>query len=235
MKKILLFLGVNLCIGFAIAQQPSELMDNNWYIDHIVLDGISYQSPIVGLPGGVDTNIDFFADEAFAVIDPESDSFFALIEYDTNDPIFTFTEPGITLPGCQNYCEFAGLYFELLAGDFVEVVFEYQIIIIDSGDMILTITRSDGSMVSYLDYPPLGIDDLALTKVSVYPNPVSNVLFIASEITIETLTVFSISGKLVLELRNIDNSLDVSGLPQGIYFLKLTSEYGKAVQKFIKE
>jgi len=123
-----------------------------------------------------------------------------------------------------------------LFGDGENVLFAYEILITDSGELYLTITDEVGNYAFYQDTPIFGVNDLVQSKSIVYPNPVSDVLFISSEkITIEYLSVFSISGKLVLEQRNIDNSIDVSALPPGMYFLEVTSENDKAVQKFIKE
>jgi len=235
MKKILLSVVIVLTFPAGYAQ-PTDLGDPDWYIDYIVLDGITHESPINVMGGPIVPNIVFEETIAYAIVDPESDSFFSDITYDVNDPEFTFINPAITLPGCKQYCDFASKYFQLLFGDGENVLFAYEILITDSGELYLTITDEVGNYAFYQDTPIFGVNDLVQSKSIVYPNPVSDVLFISSEkITIEYLSVFSISGKLVLEQRNIDNSIDVSELPQGMYFLKLTSEYGKAVQKFIKE
>lgn len=46
--------------------------------------------------------------------------------------------------------------------------------------------------------------------------------------------IFSMSGKKVLEVSNIENSINVSLLSNGIYFLKIISSEGRDFQKFIK-
>jgi Secretion system C-terminal sorting domain len=234
MRKLVLSVIIVLTFPAGYAQPP-DLGDPDWYIDYIVLDGITHESPITAMGGFINPNLVFEVNMAYGIVDPESDSFFAMVSYDPVNPEFTFTEPAITLPGCQAYCQFAIVYFELLAGDYIEVNFSYEIVDNGNDTQRLTIIRADGNIAVFNDFPPLGIDDLALTRVSVYPNPVSNDLFISSEITIESISVFSISGKKVMEQKNIDNSIDVSALPQGMYFLELISENGKAVQKFIKQ
>jgi len=233
MKKILLWVVIVLSFTAGYAQPP-DLGDPDLYIDYIVLDGITHESPITVMGGVINPNLVFEVDMAYGIVDPESDSFFAMVSYDPVNPEFTFTEPAITLPGCQAYCQFAIVYFELLAGNFIEVNFSYEIVDNGNDTQTLTITRADGNIAVFNDFPPLAVDDLVLTKVSIYPNPASNILFISSEITINNLSVFSISGKKVLEQKNIDNSIDISSLPAGMYFLEITSENGKAVQKFIK-
>ena len=72
-------------------------------------------------------------------------------------------------------------------------------------------------------------------NITVYPNPVTETLFISSEgITIEKIKVYSISGQIILSSENVQNSIDVSGLSEGLYFLEIFSSEGKSILKFIK-
>jgi len=81
------------------------------------------------------------------------------------------------------------------------------------------------------------VDDFSADVFSVYPNPVSNTLFISSENTlIKSLSVYSVLGEKVIKVNtNEFNSLDVSSLSEGLYFLKITTSEGKSIQKFIKK
>lgn len=70
---------------------------------------------------------------------------------------------------------------------------------------------------------------------TIYPNPTSEVLFITSNgATIENISVYNTLGQKVLQPAPINNSINVSVLQKGIYFIELTTENAKAVQKFIK-
>lgn len=74
--------------------------------------------------------------------------------------------------------------------------------------------------------------------VSVYPNPVSDVLHfdIKNESTIEKAVLFDISGRAVREYNDISNNvLSVSDLQSGTYILKLVSNKGVFTQKVIKK
>jgi serine protease AprX len=74
--------------------------------------------------------------------------------------------------------------------------------------------------------------------VSIYPNPVTNVLnFVTQENTIlSQVSVLDISGKEIIKNNSIsNNSLDVSSLQAGVYFIKFTSEDKSTTKKFIKE
>ncbi len=81
----------------------------------------------------------------------------------------------------------------------------------------------------------LDIAEKLKLKIAMYPNPVSEKLFIASEgIAIEKIKVYSVGGKQVIETSVSENCIDVSNLSEGLYFIEISSLEGKSVQKFIK-
>lgn len=221
------------CLGYG---QPSDLTDSDWYIDLVYVAGLEYESPIHPSSGILNPNIEFLANKVYAVIDPESDSFFGTIDYDVQDQRFTITEPAITLPGCQIYCDFAGKYFELLFGDGIEIVFDWAIILMDGGEKALHITRSDGSYALFNDHPPLSIDEQQKTKIMLVPNPVIDILHISSEdFVVEEIYIYDLTGKRYTEILQNESYLDVSSLLKGMYFLELNTTHGRTILKFIKE
>jgi len=88
----------------------------------------------------------------------------------------------------------------------------------------------------FKDYP-LSINENNFQKnLSLFPNPVKDLLFIASEgITIEKISVYSISGQRIQTFELSNQSIDVSNLAPGMYFLEISSSEGKSVQKFVKK
>ena len=66
----------------------------------------------------------------------------------------------------------------------------------------------------------VGIDEL-ITNVSIYPNPTSGVLHIQSELPIAFATVYNSIGKKI-QVRLIDNELDLSQLSNGVYIVQLS-------------
>lgn len=234
MKKLLLvicFIGI---ANNTYAQDPA-LLDNEWFIDYFELDGVTYNNPIVNAIGIINSNMAFEADQAYAIMDPESDSFFAEVIYDAEDPAFTFINMGITLPGCYAWCEFASKYFEFLIGDFIEADFTYEIITNGDGTLTLIMTRDDGNFAVFQDSKILGLNDNALSPVRLFPNPTTDLLFIDSQLDMtEQLTIFDRTGRQVLQQTPQRNSIDVSILSQGLYFLEITSGDLKTIQKFIK-
>ncbi len=77
----------------------------------------------------------------------------------------------------------------------------------------------------------------AAADVSVWPNPVQDVLNIQSADAVESVEVFNLSGQNVLNVRLLGNlSLDVSSLNAGIYVVKVNFAAGNsAFSKFIKK
>ena len=89
--------------------------------------------------------------------------------------------------------------------------------------MILTITGA-------------GLDDLSEMGISIQPNP-SNGLFsiMNSEQVNLTGSITDGSGRVIYsaDLNSLENTIDISNVARGIYYLKLSSlNYSKVVQIF---
>ncbi|MBO5956795.1 MAG: choice-of-anchor J domain-containing protein [Bacteroidales bacterium] len=71
----------------------------------------------------------------------------------------------------------------------------------------------------------------------IYPNPVNDRLYIETQtLTIEIYDVYGRIQKLRnSETQKLRNSIDVSNLKSGVYFVKVVTENGEAVQRFIKK
>lgn len=77
-----------------------------------------------------------------------------------------------------------------------------------------------------------------LNKISLYPNPANDLLnIVATDIMIEGYNIFDIQGRLIKEFNssNSINQIDISSLETGVYLLKLKSEFGEVVKRFIKK
>ncbi|MBU8882295.1 T9SS type A sorting domain-containing protein [Kaistella sp. DKR-2] len=85
--------------------------------------------------------------------------------------------------------------------------------------------------------PTLGTSAADLTQlISVYPNPVTDVLKIASKEKVLNLQVYAADGKLVnIQPNRSLDQLEVSQLPAGLYVLKITTGKGEKQVKFIKK
>lgn len=85
--------------------------------------------------------------------------------------------------------------------------------------------------------PTLGTSAADLTQlISVYPNPVTDVLKIASKEKVLNLQVYAADGKLMSLKHNPSlDQLEVSQLPSGTYVLKIITSKGEQQVKFIKK
>ncbi len=83
----------------------------------------------------------------------------------------------------------------------------------------------------------LSIDQLEVTKFSLFPNPAKDAINITANSEIESVRIFDITGKLVLTVKDvIDNKISVNELRTGVYLVNLTFENGNKVSKrLIKE
>lgn len=83
----------------------------------------------------------------------------------------------------------------------------------------------------------LSNSDFSKSKISLYPNPVNEILNLdLSNIeTIENLTIYDVTGKNVLEIKDISNhQIDVSSLEKGVYFIDIKTQNGSFKEKFVK-
>ena len=71
--------------------------------------------------------------------------------------------------------------------------------------------------------------------IALWPNPTKAILNINSLFndTISIVKIYDLQGKLVMEFSN--NSINVSALSNGLYFVKIVTDKGEQTKKFLKE
>lgn len=70
-------------------------------------------------------------------------------------------------------------------------------------------------------------------KITIYPNPTSNDIFVEVQEQLLNLELYTINGQKILQTQ--ENTLQMSSLPQGIYLLKVYTANGVAQEKIIKQ
>jgi hypothetical protein len=83
----------------------------------------------------------------------------------------------------------------------------------------------------------LGIaDEAVFNQLIIYPNPVANLLHIKTPLTVDVreIVIFNTLGQ-VEKISAPTQSLDVSDLNEGLYFLKIKTDKGPIHQVFLKE
>jgi len=90
-----------------------------------------------------------------------------------------------------------------------------------------------GILNFYKTYQTLGIKDINKISVKIYPNPARDFIHITSEKPVKTVSIFDYLGRLI-QTEDSDK-IAVSSLPKGNYILKIITDSGEVIEKFIKE
>ena len=91
--------------------------------------------------------------------------------------------------------------------------------------------------ITYINFKSgVGISENQLNEIVMYPNPVSNMLTVKSNATIQELCIYDLQGKSRLHMfpQNETVTVDLSHLPTSVYFVYLISDGKVGVCKIIK-
>ena len=84
----------------------------------------------------------------------------------------------------------------------------------------------------------VGIENYLTNSISLYPNPANEYIDVrVDELNVTNMEVFDVYGKLISTVDVIDNPtrFNVSGLANGMYFVRVTTEQGVVTKSFIKK
>jgi pectate lyase len=84
-------------------------------------------------------------------------------------------------------------------------------------------------------YSTSGIENMKVSKVFLYPNPVVNSLFLSSNEGLEKVEVYSLAGVLVKRVEADVKTIDMSKLSSGSYLVKVYSNQGVDNELIIKK
>ena len=111
-------------------------------------------------------------------------------------------------------------------------------------DILIAGNSCDSIVTTYLHVEvSAGFDLIKAGNISIYPNPVNYELKITNyEGIIEKVEITDLTGKIIINSqfslekpKEILNSIDVSTLPQGMYLIKIYTDKGVVVEKFVKQ
>jgi len=82
----------------------------------------------------------------------------------------------------------------------------------------------------------LSVNDNLIAQIEISPSPLSDILSInvPSEIRLETLSIYDLLGKRVIDISEIQSEIDVSSLNSGIYILNIKTDQGSLSRKLVK-
>ena len=113
------------------------------------------------------------------------------------------------------------------------------------GKIILSDNGKFGSQATYMivleEQPPVSICQIPTEeKFTIFPNPANEQLTIDNgELTIENVKIYDIMGRIVFNSQfstlNSQLKIDVFHLPDGVYFVKITTETNVITRRIIKQ
>ena len=101
-------------------------------------------------------------------------------------------------------------------------------------DYIKVYQRGDNGEEFYLN-SGTGLVTAVTNQLQIFPTPVKDELFIKSDLQIEKVEIFSLTGNLLILENHFTGQISVSSLPKGIYFVTVKTEKTIVTEKFIKE
>ena len=233
MKKTLLILFISFFSFQGFAQDP-DLFQTWYYL---------YQEGDLGDPGDFVWDIEPPITPYITITESLEFNGFGACNSFSGDFIYSNNTSGeylnpINYTRTYETCDFEEhIDFEMFFLSFFANEGERNFSILDTpSDQYLSFTTTTGFIVHFRNSPSLSSSDNSLHNLVLYPNPVSDKLYISSDNTVaESTSIYSLTGKKILEAVNETNSINVSALSKGMYFLELTSSEGKTVKKFIKK
>jgi alpha-L-rhamnosidase len=102
-----------------------------------------------------------------------------------------------------------------------------QPVLLENGDHEIVVFFESGSALPGSSQP---------SALTVFPNPVKETLYITpAGLTVQKFSIYDATGKKVREMRNVQNSIDLSSIREGAYFASMeTGEPDHSVCKKIK-
>lgn len=237
MKNLILWV----CVFFTASSwaQDPLLTDTFWYLFEVNFDGVNYSAP--------QNDPDFQPHLAFDTSSTPTrvfssitiETFMADVSIDGSAFQFTTSNSTTTLFGCDDYCDLEAVYlFDFLYKTGDPVTFDYVISFIDGPEgasMALELFDEFDNYAFYFD-TQLAVPDVQKQYVTVFPNPTSNVLLISTQNSeISNIRIMNAVGQQVYFSGYSKNSIDVSHLKGGMYFVEVITPEGRSVQKFIKK
>jgi len=81
-----------------------------------------------------------------------------------------------------------------------------------------------------------GVEDNEATELSIYPNPVSDVLYLNASAPIKDVQIFNLQGQLVRAISGDVHEISVADMADGVYMIKVITEAGNVTnQKIVKQ
>jgi hypothetical protein len=110
---------------------------------------------------------------------------------------------------------------------------------IRNGSVSVTATANDASGISgnatiTITNQVTSVEDVYSSSISLYPNPAQNILKVITAAPISSYIIYTTEGKAMYQSALVNNQIEISQLPAGIYFIELKIDNLTIQKRFIK-
>lgn len=231
MKKFVLILF--LISSHLIISQDIE--NPNWLIKKLVIDNTDYPAPINNESPSFfmalywDIDIWVFDNYHCGRLDSSTGG----VWYDDETLYLGFLDVSFEQCNIPENTTFSNLHFNFYLED-TDTTYNYSISNTQNNEMELILTNEFGNQAYYTS-PLLNTNSNINSQISIYPTISSDFIKINYVKPIFSLAVFNLSGQKVLKQFTNTKNIDVSMLPDGMYFLQIVNEEGSITKKFVKK
>ena len=249
-KKLLYSLVVSVAMSFSAGAQTQQvdLMNNEWYIHKVVLNGVEHLAPINQERSDWQVNSsEFLFNAATIYLYYCTSCAWQGIDFLPNNEFTVQDMVCLTMNDCSSQSgngntDFLSKFYDVLTINQPNTVFQFEVTNVDSSTKQLKITNEDGDE-AYFYSSKLSVTTREFSKVTVFPNPVENSLNINLESVPEMncrFVLYDITGKQIKEIEDLSSktiSIDTSDLQKGVYFLTILNDKGmvQKTEKIIKK
>ena len=84
-----------------------------------------------------------------------------------------------------------------------------------------------------INFVPDGIEENEIVTISIYPNPAHDIIFVGAnnDLPVQNIQLYNIAGQLVMTSNELE--INVSELPEGVYFVAVFTENQKFVERIV--
>ena len=118
-------------------------------------------------------------------------------------------------------------FFDVNDGDTVRLAFYYY----GTSEAQNGVVIDD--IIIYPEYMT-SIGSLKTDDLRLYPNPTTGMVTLQGDARVERIDIADISGRMLQTINHPSDHFNISGLPQGVYFVKITTSKGVCVRKVVK-
>ncbi len=101
-----------------------------------------------------------------------------------------------------------------------------------TGNYTITVTDANNCTTTSnanVGFWPVGVNDIEKHNIKLYPNPVSDVLKLESDVEIQSLSVLDITGKVITTFNKPSNMVSLKEIPNGIYIIRVNLKNEESV------